>query len=145
MNYNIIEDFGDPFSSDLKLQPFMNLASEKSALLKSSNYLLPTLKRGKKAREKFIEEWKNEPRRFLRPVKTTKIENFAAESTKGKTQYFYLKPSVDGLRDVFARLLVVVAQQSTLDLPYFLSFPITVYLMAHALPDGKNSKIETAP
>ena len=137
-----IEDFGGPFSSDLELQPLMNLASGKSALLNTSEYLLRTLKRGKEAREKFTGKWRNEPQRFLRPVKRTKIENFAAESTKGKTQYFHLKPSFDGLRDVFARLLVVVTQRSTLDLPYFLSFPITVYPMALALPDGTPVKTQ---
>ena len=137
-----IEDFGGPFSSNLKLQPLMNLASGKSALLNTSNYLLRTLKRGKETRENFTEEWRNEPRRFLRPVKRTKIENFAAESTKGKTQYFRLKSSVDGLRNVFARLLVDVAQRSTLDLPYFLSFPITSYPMAVALPEGTTVKTQ---
>ena len=102
-----IKDFGGPFSSDLELQPLINLASGKSTLLNTSEYLLRTLKRGKEAQEKFTKEWRNELRRFLRPVKRTKIENFAAESTKSKTQYFHLKPSVDGLRDVFARLLIV--------------------------------------
>ena len=128
-----IEDFVDPFSFDLELQPLMNLASGKSALLNARNYLLRTLKRGKEAQEKFIKEWRNEPRRFLRPVKKTKIKNFAEESTKG---ILHLKLSVDGLRDVFARLLVVVGQRSTLDLPYFLSFPITIYPIALALPEG---------
>ena len=112
----------------------MNLASGKSVLINTSDYLLWTLKRGK-VREKFTEEWRNKPRRFLRPVKRAKIENFAAESTKDKTQYFHSKPSLDRLRDIFARLLVV-AQRSLLDLPYFLLFPITVYIMALALPDG---------
>ena len=42
-----IENFGNPFSSDLKLQPLMNLASGKSALLNASSYLSRTLKRGK--------------------------------------------------------------------------------------------------
>ena len=37
---------------------------------------------------------------------------------------------------MLARLIVVVAQRSTLNLPYFLSFPVTVYPMALALPDG---------
>ena len=68
-----IKDFGDSFSSDFELQPLMNLASGKSALPNTSNYLLHTLERGKEARDKFTEEWRNEPRRFLRPVKRIKV------------------------------------------------------------------------
>ena len=138
-----IKDFAYPFSSDFELQPLMNLASGKSALPNTSNYLLHTLERGKKARDRLTEEWRNEPRRFLWPVKRIKVENFAAESTIRKTPNLRLKLNSEGLRDVFARLLVV-AQRSTLNLPYFLSFPVTMYPMALALPDGTAVKTQRA-
>ena len=64
-----IEDFGNPFASEFEVQPLMNLASEKSALANSSKYLLETLKQGKEARENFVQESKNDPNRFLRPIK----------------------------------------------------------------------------
>ena len=69
-----IENFCDPFSSDLKLQPLMNLASAKSALLNASSYLSRTLKRGKEAREKFTEEWRNEPSTFFDQLKERKLK-----------------------------------------------------------------------
>ena len=139
-----IKDFGDPFSSDFELQPLMNLASRKSALPNTSNYLLHILERGKEARDRFTEKWRNEPGRFLRPVERIEVENFAAESTIRKTPNLRLKLNTEGLRDAFARLFVVVAQRSTLNLPYFLSFPVTVYPMALALPDGTPVKTQKA-
>ena len=139
-----IEDFDNPFACEFEVQPLMNLASGKSALANCSKYLLETLKRGKEARENFVEESKNDPNRFLRPIKRIKIENFAAESTKSKVYPSHSKDNSGGLRDVFARLLVVVAERSCLDLPYFLSFPITEFPMALALPDGTPVKTQKA-
>ena len=122
-----IQDLGDPFSFDFELQLLMNLASGKPALRNTSNYLLHSLEREKKARDRFTEEWRNEPRRFLRPVERIKIEKFAAVSKIRKTSNLRSKLNIEGFRDVFARLLVVVAQRSTLNPPCFLSFPVTVY------------------
>ena len=139
-----IEDFGNPFACEFEVQPLMNLASGKSALANSSKYLLETLKQGKEARENFVEESEKDPSRFLRPIKRIKIENYAAESTKSKVYPSHSKDNSGGLRDVFARFLVVVAEGSCLDLPYFLSFPITEFPMALALPDGTLLKIQKA-
>ena len=137
-----IEDFGVPFSSDLELQPLTNLASGKSALLNTSDYLLRTLKREKEALEKFTKEWRNEPRKFLRSVKRTKIENFCCRINERQDSVLSFKPSVNGVKEVFAKLLVFVAQRSTLDLPYFLSFPITMFPMALALLHGTPVKTQ---
>ena len=93
-----IEDFGSPFAYEFEVQPLMNLASGKFALPNCSKYLLETLKRGKEARENFVEECKHDPNQFLRPTKRIKIENFAAESTKSKV---YPSRSTDNSRTKF--------------------------------------------
>ena len=122
---SVTNDLCDPFSSDMKEQPLVNLASGKSARSATSKYLLETLERGKGAREKFTEDWSKDFRKFLKPVKRIKVQNFAAESVKTKSHSLLSKQNNEGLRDVFIRLLVVIAKQSTLDLPRLLSFPIT--------------------
>ena len=82
--------------------------------------------------------------RFLKPLKRIKVENCAAELTKCKIKHLQLKPNSEGIKDVFTRLLVFVAQRSILDLPHFLSLSITKLRMALALLYGTPVKTQKA-
>ena len=88
-----IEKFCAPFSSDLKLQPLMNLASRKSALLNASSYLSRTLKRGKEARE-FTEEWRNEPSTFFDQLKVQKLKILLHNQRKARLIIYIQNPAM---------------------------------------------------
>jgi len=74
---------------------------------------------------------------FLKPVARTKILNFAAENRKGPKTGTRKVSAAEGVRDVFGRILAVVAKTSdTINLHYVLSYPITDVPLSLAHSDG---------
>ena len=136
-----IDEFCNPFDPEAP-GSFVNFATGRAAAKETETYLLATLERGQTVRKKFSDEWKKtEPTRFLRAVKKIKVSNFAAENNKkkkkGKTPAAEnAQRSAESLRDFFIRMIVVVAESTTLDLGHVLKYPITSYPLSLAHVDG---------
>ena len=135
-----IEDFCNPFSEDAPTT-LVNVATGQVATKATEAYLLNTLKRGREERDKFRDEWESNNSRFLQTVKRTRVQNFAAQSVKEKTTASKkAKSKAESLRDVFVRMVIVVAEKTTFDLRKVLSFPITTFPLSLAHCDGAHVK-----
>ena len=125
----------------------VNVATGHAASKATEEYLLTTLKRGQEAREKFREEWEGNSDRFLQPVKRTKVQNFAAENVKKKTKLPAMQKAItnaESLRDMFVRMIVIIAEKTGFDLHNVLTFPIITYPLSLAHCDGSHVKTEKA-
>ena len=97
----------------------------------TQNYLLKTLQSGRELRQRFQDEWTEDSKRFLKPVKRVHVQNFAAGHTE-KAKKFKVtasqssKSSAENLRDMFARMVIVVAKKTSFDL---LFCPVFLYLL----------------
>lgn len=79
-----LDEFCNPFAEDAA-DSLMNIATGRVVSHVTESYVLSTLPRGQQARAKFQEEWDEDPKRFLKPVKQIKIQNFAVENVKKET------------------------------------------------------------
>jgi hypothetical protein len=73
------------------------------------------------------------------------VQNFAAENVKKKARMpdsEKAKTNAESLRDMFVRMIVVVAEKTALDLQNVLSYPITTYPLSLAHCDGAHVKTE---
>lgn len=139
-----IEEFCNPFVDDAPTS-LVNVATGQVASKTTESYLLTTLERGKKERDKFLNEWDSNSSRFLLPVKRTRVQNFAAQNMKKKPKISQKdKTNIESLRDMFVRMIVVVAEKTAFDLRSILSYPITTYPLALAHCDGSHMKTEKA-
>ncbi len=142
-----IDEFCNPFSDDLSSGPLVNLATGQTATKATETYLLSTLKRGTAEQNKFKDEWASDAGRFLKPVKRTKVLNFAAENVKKKgpsPASKTAKTNTESLRDMFIRLMVIIAQKTTFNLKKVLEYPIIAYPLALAHSDGTYIKTPKA-
>ena len=102
-----------------------------------------TQKRGEIEKAKFQEKWKKDSDRFLRPTKRTKVQNFATENLNRKVKQPAIRQALtkaESLRDVFIRIIVIVADKTNFDLSKVLSYPIVAYPMSPAHCDGSRVK-----
>ncbi|XP_041481075.1 uncharacterized protein LOC121428475 [Lytechinus variegatus] len=141
-----IDEFCNPFSPEAPTS-LVNLATGQTASDTTTTYLLDTLKRGKGEREKFQEEWSKDSNRFLRSVRRIKVNNFANDNLKnkknrGKSQNY--RSTAESLRDMFVRMVVVIAEKSSFDLRYVLTYPITTYPLSLSHCDGNRVKTSKA-
>jgi len=138
-----IDEFCNPFTDDAP-SALVNIATGQTASKATESYLLNTLKRGPEAREQFTTEWDSNNSRFLKTVKRTPIHNFAAENVKKKKAKVpasqTAKTNAESLRDMFIRMVVVIAEKTTFDLRNVLSYPITTYPLSLAHCDGAHVK-----
>ncbi|XP_030837116.1 uncharacterized protein LOC105437992 [Strongylocentrotus purpuratus] len=137
-----IDETCNPFSDDAPTS-LVNLATGQAASKETTSYLLETLQRGQEARDKFRDEWNKDSARFLKPVKRIRVKNFAAQNVKQKTKLpasMKAKTNAESLRDMFIRMIVVIAQKTSFDLRYVLSYPITTYPLSLAHCDGMYMK-----
>lgn len=133
-----MDEFCDPFSGAVS-NSLVNVATGRAASKATESYLVNMLKRGRKAREKFLCEWDKDSNRFLKPVKRTRVENFAAENAnhRPKTPASEIKTkTAESLRDMFIWMVIVVSQNTTFDLWNILSYPITEYPLSLSHCDG---------
>ena len=133
---NTCNPFGNDSPADL-----VNISSGKAANEETKMYLLGILERGRTLRLKFETECSVDGSRFLKPVARTKILNFAAENRKRSKTGARKVSAVEGVRDVFGRILAVVAKSSdTIDLHHVLSYPITEVPLSFAHSNGIPSR-----
>ncbi len=134
----------NPFASDAPAG-LVNISSGKAANEGTKKFLLRTLERGRTLRLQFESECLVDGSRFLKPVSRTKILNFAAENRKQSKTSTRKVNAAEGVRDVFGRILAVVAKTSdTIDLDHVLSYPITEVPLSLAHSDGIPLKTDKA-
>lgn len=76
---------------------------------------------------------------FLKTVKRTRVQNFAAEDVKKrhKTPASEITEKTgESLPDVFIQMIIVMSQNTSFDLRNVLSYPITKYPVSHTHCDG---------
>lgn len=137
-----IDEFCNPFSDEVG-NSLVNVATGRVSSKATESYLINTIRRGQQARAKFQEEWDQSSNRFLKPVKRIPVQNFAAENIKKKVKApasEMAKKTAESLRDMFIRMIVVVAEQTSFDLRNVLSYPITKYPLSLAHCDGTHAK-----
>ena len=106
-----LDEFCHPFMEDAPTS-LVNLATGQVASMANQSYLLNTLKRGYDKMIKLQNEWDINSSRFLHPVKRACVHNFAAQNMKKKLRcltHKKVKPNAESLRDMFVRMLVVIA------------------------------------
>ncbi len=139
-----LDEFCNPFADEAP-SSLVNIATGHTASDTTERYLLDTLQRGKDERDKFLQEWESDNSRFLKPVKRTPIRNFAAQNAKKKAKLPTLqkaKTTAESLRDMFVRIIIVVAEKTPLDLRNVLSHPIITFPLALAHCDGSYVKTQ---
>ena len=106
-----IQSSCNPFDASVEQKDLVNIATGKVATQETKKYLLEALNRGKAKRITFQEECSSNPKRFLEPIKRTKIQNFAVES-KMRSQSAASKSRVvaESVRDVFGRVMLVTPE-----------------------------------
>lgn len=139
-----IDEFCNPFTDDAPTS-LVNVATGQAACKATESYLLNTLKRGQNERDKFQNEWDSNSSRFHQPVKRTCVQNFASQNMKKKSKLpasQKAKVNAESLRDMFVRMIVVIAEKTAFDLRKVLSCPITTYPLSIAHCDGAHVKTE---
>ena len=141
-----IDEFCNPFLLDAPAS-LVNLAPGQTASESTKSYLLNTLKREKEERKKFQDEWSNDCRRFLRPMKRIKVQNFAADNVMRKVKTSKsqnINSIAESLRDMFVHMIIVIAEKTSFDLRSVLMNPIATYLLSLAHCDGTCVKTSKA-
>jgi len=139
-----LDQFCNPFSNEAS-GSLVNIATGRATSKSTESYLLSTLIRGVEARNKFQSEWDQNSSRFLERVKRTPVQNFASDNAKKKAKLpaaEMAKTKAESMRDVFIRMIVSAADNSSLDLRNILSYPITDYPLSLAHCDGSNLKTD---
>ena len=139
-----IDEFCNPFADEGSGSLF-NIATGQAASKETENYLLDSLKRGAKARDKFQSEWDQNSSWFLERVKCNPVQNFALENAKKKSKLpaaEMVRTNAKSIRDAFIRMIVIAAESSILDLQNVLSYPITEYPLSLAHCDGSILKTD---
>ena len=122
-------------SSDL-----VNISTGKAASSETTPYLLSTFQRGNEARHKLERECLTDSTRFMKTLSRIDIKNI-----KRKTMESRKLNVAEGVRDIFARLLILAARESkAIDLHHILCYPITDVLLSLAHADGTPLKTEKA-
>ena len=111
----------NPFADDAPAS-LVNISSGKAANEGTKKFLLGTVERGRKLRLQFENECSVDGSRFLKPVART---NFAAENRKRSKTGAQKVNAAEGVRDVFGRILAVVAKTIVIQSTYimFLAIP----------------------
>ena len=139
----IVEDTCDPFAPPVSNNDsLINIATGRATGSDTKEYLLGAIQRGRENRIKFESECQNEDGRLLQRIPRTKVKNFAAETTKVKqlSKSDHAKKATEGLRDVFIRMIVIVAKRTPFDLRNLLKYPITQFPLSMVHSDGTPMK-----
>lgn len=141
-----VDNTCNPFASSAPTS-LVNLATGKITKEETEKFLLDTLSRGRRLREKFEEECATDSSRFLKPVARIKMLNFAAENihvNEAKSTLRKMK-AAEGVRDVFGRILALEDMNNDkLNLKNILSYPITSVPLSLAHSDGTPLKTDKA-
>ena len=140
-----LEELCNPFGGE-ESKTLVNIATGQATSKGSEEYLITTLKRGEEARQKFEDECIEDPKRFQKLIKKRKIQNFATGnlSKKQSPNTKRLQTNAESLRDIFIRIIMIVAEKGALDLHHVLSYPITIYPLSLAHCDGSYVKTNKA-
>lgn len=120
-----LEETMNPFDSSLNADKLFNVATGRAMSEETSNYLLADVEAGRRQKEQFLNECRDDVERFERPIKRNKMLNCAAECVKkvvlskdGKE-----KVLIQQERDVFGRLLLIAINYK-IDLKICFSYPL---------------------
>lgn len=139
-----MDEFCNPFSDDAPSK-LVNITTGQAVSDTTQSYLLNMLKRGEEERDKFQNEWDSNQNRFLQPLKRMTVHNFAAQNTKKKVKLpacTKAKANAESLRDMFVRMVIVIAEKTSFNLEKVLCYPITTYPLSLAHCDGSHVKTE---
>jgi len=139
-----IADSCDPFSSPATTSTcLLNIATGKSASQETQQYLTTSLVAGKELHIQFQKECAADRERFLKPISRRKVQNFAMENSKMRcTPSSKGNTAAESLRDVFIRILVVIANRTNFDLKNVMEYPITKYPLSISHSDGTGLKTD---
>ena len=133
-----ISDMVNPFDPTIDKDILINIKTGRKASELAEQYLLSVLSEGESKRDNFLKECEEDPKRFEKSIKKTKIVNFATEAFvhKNKSKKAQEIVQLKGTRDLFARLLYIAITKSELNLEIVLSYPLTPFPAELAHPDG---------
>ena len=142
---SLVKDTMNPFSTDINKEHLFNIGSGKSATEDTSKFLLNVVSTGCKARERFIEECVEDPKRFERPIRRVKLHTFGNEGGKYKIRGKDNKlVAVSMMRDLFGSILFLSLEKKV-DTSEVLTYPLTPVPLSLCHTDGtmqKTSKVK---
>lgn len=126
--------YTNPFSRELSKDHLYNIATGQSVTNEIYEFLSTVETSGKKQREQFIAECKEDPERFDKVLSKNKILNFASKNRRkikvnGKIQEVRLQ------RDIFGRLLHA-SISNNIDVEKALSYPLSPIPFSFCHSDG---------
>ena len=128
----------NPFKKDIDKSKLFNIKTELRATEETEKYLLSIVNNGKVKRNSFINECTEDETRFSKPIKKTKIINFAisnVQKKKTKSQNVSKIASIWGTRGIFGRLLYL-AVTNEINLEKIFEYPILSEPTYFTHPDG---------
>ena len=122
-----IRDMINPFDPLINKDALFNIKTGRKAAPAAEEYLLTVITEGENRRDAFIKECNEDPYRFEKPIKKTKIVNFATESfaKKNKSKKANEIVQLRGTRDLFARLLYLSVAEKGFSEEVIMSYPLT--------------------
>ena len=134
---NTITSKINPFKKDIDKSKLFNIRTDFMATGETEKYLLSILNDGKVKRNTFINECAEYETRFSKPIKKTKILNFAISNfqKKNKSKKVSKIASIRGTRDIFGRLLYL-AVTNGINLVKIFEYPIYPEPLCFTNPDG---------
>ena len=134
---NAITSKINPFKKDIYKSKLFNIRTGFMATEETEKYLLSILDGGKVKRNSFINECTEDKTRFSKPIKKTKIVNFAISNfqKKNKSQKVSKIASTRVTRDIFGRLLCL-AVTNRINFEKIFEYPIHPQPPYFTHPDG---------
>ena len=133
----VIVDTMNPFEEKINKDYLFNIKTGRRGTEDAEGYLLNIFTKGIERRDEFINECNGNPNRFEKPIKKTKIVNFAtlnmAKTNKSKTVAEVV--SVKGTRDLFGHLLFLAATHN-ISIEKILEYPLLPQPPCFCHPDG---------
>ena len=123
----------NPFEEKINKDYLLNLKTGRKATEDTEGYLLNIFTKGIERRDEFINECNGDPNRFEKPIKKTKIINFAtfnmAKTNKSKTVTVTVTVVVS-VKDLFGCLLQL---KKYLNIHFFLNHPASAIQMEQCI------------
>lgn len=127
----------NPFQKGVQKDVLFNLKTGKQASSNTEHYLLNILSDGEEKRNDFVSDCAKDSSRFEKPIKRSKVINFAAENFQKKniSKKAAAIAQTKGTRDMFGRLLFLSIQRQ-INIKSVFQYPLLPEPVCFAHPDG---------
>ena len=132
---NSIIDTMDPFSNEINKEVLFNIATGKAAPKEIEDFLLNIETIGSIARDKFVNECKEDPKRFEQGIPRQKLRTFAANGKRFKLNTESKTVAIRMERDLFGSILFL-ALKKKVDMSSVLKYPLTPAPLSLCHVDG---------